>query len=334
MYKFLVVLFFTLCGSTLGQSTLGPGPGTIGPGTHEYNKYLNHYRKDYNNTPDYWRHYYNFRDNMQKIKMHNAQKKSWTMGTNTFTDISPEDFKRMYLKPMSPGQHGYSKFMIDKSITIPDSIDWRTENVVTNIKDQGQCGSCWAFSAVGAIEGAHAKKTGNLTSLSEQNLVDCAQNYGCEGCNGGLMGPAMEYVHYNGGIDTEASYPYEAEDDTCRYNKTNRGATVSTVVNITAGDVDSLLYAIATVGPISVAIDAEFDFQTYMSGIYSSTECSKESLDHGVLVVGYGVSPSGKKYYIIKNSWGSLWGMNGYVYWDRDIPNMCGIAQAASYPVV
>ena len=304
----------------------------IGGNTTEYDEYLKNYNKAYNNTAEYWGHYYAFIDNMKKIEKHNKLGKSWKMGINNFTDIRPEDFKRIYLraKPMKPP----SRNIINQSISIPDAVDWRSENLVTNVKDQGQCGSCWAFSAVGAIEGAHAKKTGVLTSLSEQNLVDCAQNFGCRGCEGGWMSAGMEYVLYNNGIDTEESYPYTAVDERCHYNKSGIGATIKSVVNITSGDDNALLYGVATVGPISVAIDAEFDFQSYKSGIYSSTECSNSSLDHGVLIVGYGVTTKGKKYYIIKNSWSALWGMDGYAYWDRDIPNMCGISEDASFPVV
>ena len=301
----------------------------------QYNTYLHKYNKSYPVTQTYWEHYYIFEKNIDKINDHNKKNLSWSMGLNNFTDISFEEFKSVYLGTKMPRIN--KKFNIYKNSPkgeLPSSIDWRSENLVTHVKDQGPCGSCWAFSAVGSIEGAHSKKTGNLTSLSEQNLVDCANTFDCDGCGGGWMNNAMEYVHYNDGIDTESSYPYTATDGKCKYQKNFAGATVKSVVNITKGDSDSLLNAVGSVGPISVAIDAEGDFQMYSSGIYSSTTCSKEYLDHGVLVVGYGVTSKGKKYYIIKNSWGNNWGMDGYIYWDRDIDNMCGIAQAASFPEV
>ena len=277
-------------------------------------------------------HYFTFQDNKERIDSHNGRNHTWKMGINGFTDLSRDEYKKIYLRTnISSRDNPIFKKM---PMGIPAAIDWRAENLVTNIKDQGQCGSCWAFSAVGSIEGANAKKTGNLTSLSEQNLVDCAEDFGCEGCNGGWMNAAMEYVHFNRGIDSEDDYPYSAMDGTCQYIQNKSAATVKSVVNISRGDSDALLHAVATIGPISVAIDAEDDFQLYHSGIYTSTECDIESLDHGVLVVGYGVTSIGKKYYIIKNSWGTSWGMDGYIYWDRDVPNMCGIAQAASYPTV
>lgn len=312
-------------------------PFTIGGGTHEYNKYLNDFQKTYSSSPEYWNHYYSFHNNMQKITNHNNANHSWKMGVNKFTDLSPFEFKNTYLKAKPPKPYLYPPSAPPNPNlnieSLPDAVDWRDKNLVTPIKDQGQCGSCWAFSAVGAMEGAQAKKSGVLTSLSEQNLVDCAGNFGCEGCEGGWMSAAMEYVHYNHGLDTENAYPYTAVDGDCVYNPNVSGTTVQSVVNLTAGDTDALLHAVATVGPVSVAIDAESDFQSYESGIYTSTDCSKDYLDHGVLVVGYGANDQGK-YYIVKNSWGTSWGMDGYIYWNRDIPNMCGIAQVVSYPLL
>ena len=299
--------------------------------TSEFNNYINEFNKNYD-TPNYWHHYSLFQKNMEKIRNHNNNNHTWKMGINNFTDLSDKEYKDIYLG--TNVQFKNNSIFQKIKMEIPDSVDWRAENLVTNIKNQYQCGSCWAFSAVGSMEGAYAKKTGNLTSLSEQNLVDCADNFGCQGCGGGWMNAAMEYVHYNHGIDSEADYPYTATNGVCKYEKNESVLTVNKVINITKGDSEALLLAVATIGPISVAINAEQDFQLYQSGIYSSTECGLEPLDHGVLIVGYGVTSTGKKYYIIKNSWGTTWGMNGYMYWDRDVLNMCGIAQAASYPIV
>jgi cathepsin L len=144
----------------------------------------------------------------------------------------------------------------------------------------------------------------------------------------------MRYVIHNHGIDTETSYPYTAMDGTCSFNKSNVGATFKQTVNITSGDMNALYHAIAHVGPISVAIDAEDDFQFYSSGIFNSTTCSKDQLDHAVLAVGYSVTEDGHKYIMIKNSWGGDWGMNGYIYFSADQDNMCGVATDASYPMV
>jgi len=232
-------------------------------------------------------------------------------------------------------QTGKTVFANDDNLaTLPVTVDWRTKGVVTPIKNQEACGSCWAFSAVASIEGQHALNTGKLVSLSEQNLVDCSTAEGNEGCNGGLMDQAFEYVMKNGGIDTESSYPYEAIDDKCRYKKASEGAMVGNFTDIMTGNESSLQSAVAKVGPISVAIDAsQFSFQFYSSGVYDEPNCGNtmESLDHGVTAVGYGTD-NGKDYWLVKNSWGTQWGQMGYIQMSRNKMNQCGIATAASYP--
>lgn len=304
----------------------------------EYNSYLTYlemYPRSYS-TPEFWYRLSVFTENNNYIISHNKNiSHTYNLGWNNFTDMSRDEFKynrlstRMFVEP-----HSCVGYCHNSTHSIPNSIDWRASGMVTDVKDQGQCGSCWAFSAVGAIEGQHAKVTGSLVSLSEQNLVDCAGSYNCDGCDGGWPDKAMDYVINNGGIDTESSYSYEGVDDTCHYNKSLSGANISKVVQIQYGSMRSLYDALGTVGPISVAIDAENDFQFYKSGIFTSTTCSKTMLDHAVLAVGYGVTLDNKKYIIVKNSWGKDWGMDGYIYFSADIDNMCGIATNASYPLV
>lgn len=215
---------------------------------------------------------------------------------------------------------------------LPTAVDWRANGFVTPVKDQGQCGSCWAFSSTGAMEGAHACATGKLVSLSEEDLVDCVST--CYGCGGGWMTTAMQWVVDHGGIDTEESYPYNPDNaGSCQFNKSNVGATFSKVVALPTADCDALLHAVATVGPISVAVDAN-DIMNYQTGIFTDPGCDKQALDHGVLVVGYGQTTDGHKFWIVKNSWNANWGQDGYIYWDRDADDVCGICQVASYPVV
>jgi len=257
---------------------------------------------------------------------------------NKFADLTAVEFaKRMNGYNMSmKGQREQDHHEFDGSaITdLPDTVDWRTKGYVTEVKDQGQCGSCWAFSATGSLEGQTFAKTKSLPSLSEQNLVDCSGKQGNQGCNGGLMDQAFEYIKENMGIDTESSYPYEAIDDTCRFDAKNVGATDTGFTDIKSKDEDELKKAVATVGPISVAIDASHaSFQLYKHGIYNEIFCSQIRLDHGVLAVGYGTD-SGKDYWLVKNSWGAGWGDSGYIKMSRNKKNQCGIATAASYPLV
>ena len=218
------------------------------------------------------------------------------------------------------------------SAKVPSSVDWRPKGYVTPVKNQGQCGSCWAFSTTGALEGQHFNSTGKLVSLSEQNLVDCSKgNYGCQG---GWPYVADEYIMNNKGIDTEESYPYKAEDEACRFSASSIGATMSNYVKIREGSETDLTQAAAEVGPISVCIDAAHSsFQNYQSGVYYEPACSSTNTDHCVLVVGYGASGS-QDYYIVKNSWGTSWGMDGYIYMSRNRGNNCAIASYATYPIV
>uniref|UniRef100_A0A667ZEY3 Cystein proteinase inhibitor protein salarin n=1 Tax=Myripristis murdjan TaxID=586833 RepID=A0A667ZEY3_9TELE len=198
---------------------------------------------------------------------------------------------------------------------------------------QGSCGSCWAFSAVGALEGQLAKKTGRLVDLSPQNLVDC--DVKSSGCKGGYMTTAFRYVQRNGGIDSEAAYPYVGKDQRCRYCWSGRAAQCKGFVEIPRGCERLLAVALYKVGPISVGIDAsQSSFQFYQSGVYSDPGCNRAKINHAVLAVGYGVTASGKKYWIVKNSWSESWGDKGYILMARERRNLCGIADLASYPIM
>ncbi|XP_041356384.1 procathepsin L-like isoform X2 [Gigantopelta aegis] len=283
-----------------------------------------------------------FEDNLAFIQKHNLQADrgvhSYRVGINEYADMTNQEFvTTMNGYRMRPeGQKSENPIYLKPSNVgdLPATVDWRTKGYVTEVKNQGSCGSCWAFSTTGSLEGQHFKKTGKLVSLSEQNLVDCSRKQGNMGCEGGLMDQAFTYIKVNHGIDTEISYPYEGIDNNCRFKTPDVGANDTGFVDIQSGSESDLQNAVATVGPVSVAIDANHQsFQHYKSGVYHDFLCSSKKLDHGVLAVGYGTL-SGKDYWLVKNSWGASWGDKGYIMMSRNRHNNCGIATAASYPTV
>jgi len=278
-----------------------------------------------------------FQQHVDFVQKFNSEGHSYTVGLNKFADLSNSEFLEKYgglHRPLIHVTEPEHIYQYEPSQALPTSVDWRTKGMVTPVKDQGQCGSCWSFSSTGSVEGAWAKNH-SLVSLSEQNLMDCSRNYGNYGCNGGLMDNAFKYIINNRGIDTEASYPYQAYTSyTCKYNSANKGATISSYKDVSSGSEPALQNAVAYQGPVSVAIDASHSsFQLYTSGVYYEPACSSTSLDHGVLTVGYGTGTTGD-YWIVKNSWGTSWGMQGYIYMARNKNNNCGIATSASFPVV
>jgi C1A family cysteine protease len=279
-----------------------------------------------------------FRTNLKNIVSHNLDfTQNFTMGVNQFTDLTPEEFKAKYINGglrTEVSSYGCKSFSSSASGT-PSSIDWRTKGAVTSVKDQGQCGSCWTFSATGAVEGAWAIAKGQLVDLAEQELVDCATGiaYGSHGCNGGQMEGAFKYIIENGQCAL-SSYSYTAKDGTCQ--KCSAVAHISSCSDVNPNDQISLKAAVAQ-QPVAVAISADTRlFQSYSSGVITSSSCYT-SLDHGVLIVGYGTE-NGQDYWEVKNSWGTSWGNNGYVKIARSSstndPGVCGIAMDPSFPTV
>ena len=303
----------------------------------EFSNFQEKFSKRYSNLQELENRFSIFRENFVSIIKHNADvTQNFTMGINQFTDLTPEEFKMQYVGGLKAevGSYGCKSFSSSAS-GAPSSIDWRNENAVTSVKDQGQCGSCWAFSATGAIEGAWAISKGQLVDLSEQELVDCATgvSYGSHACNGGQMEGAFKFVIENGQCSL-ASYPYTAKDGTC--NSCSSVAHISSCSDVKPNDQISLKGAVAQ-QPVAIAIEADTRyFQSYSSGVLTSSSCGT-SLDHGVLAVGYGTE-DGIAYWLVKNSWGTSWGMGGYVKIARsdstNDPGICGIAMDPSFPTV
>ena len=279
-----------------------------------------------------------FAQNLDFIEKHNAEE-SFTVAMNHMGDMSNEEFRASklaggFLYKKWRSFRGASEVAIQDEAAAADSVDWRQKNAVTPVKNQGQCGSCWAFSTTGSTEGIVAIKTGKLVSLSEQQLVDCSGSYGNQGCNGGLMDNGFKYIIAEGGLCSESAYPYKAADGSCQASKCTKVATISGYQDVPTKN-EGQLKAAAANQPISVAIEADqLSFQFYSGGVFTSTSCGTK-LDHGVLVVGYGAE-GGKNYWIVKNSWGGSWGDQGYILIERGTgsgnPGLCGIALQPSYP--
>jgi len=286
-----------------------------------------------------------WKKNKQLISEHNMSlDKSFQLGLNEFSDLGAEEFNNRYtmdrFDSTTVPRKG-NRFVPAYGFEPLEQIDWRKKGVVTKVKNQGQCGSCWSFSATGSLEGALVLAGHEQVVLSEQQLVDCdrstkapgSQAYD-NGCNGGLMDNAFEYIREVGGLESEADYPYTAVDGTCKVQKSKFVGHVSGYTDIPSGDEHALMMAVAQYGPVSVAIDASnFTFQLYRGGVYQEPNCSPTNLDHGVLVVGYG-EENGQKYWLVKNSWGASWGEQGYIKMARGANNMCGVASMASFPHV
>lgn len=345
LMKLLVPLYIVVLNSNLALSN-----DVSLTEQQEWNEFLNFqkkYDKYYNSLDQFEARFEIFRDNLQTILSHNLQNNyNFTLEVNHFSDLTPEEFKNYYTNPLLESNRYGCKLFSSSDINIntddlPTSFDWRQKGAVTSVKDQGQCGSCWAFSSTAATEGAWAISTGELIDLSEQELVDCATgfNYGSHGCSGGQMDGGFKFVIENG-LCSATEYPYVSgntkTEGSCQGKKCDsviRFEEMSSCSDVSPSDELLLKFAVFQ-QPIAVAIEADTRyFQFYSGGILDSVECGTK-LDHGVLIVGYG-EDDGKKYWLVKNSWSSSWGEDGYVKIGRtDSRNnngICGIAMSPSF---
>jgi len=286
--------------------------------------------KDFNKqypVEEFFDRFNTFKANLELIEAHNGGFSSYKLGINQFADLSPAEFK--HFLGLRPRDNSYARSQNEapvSNVTPSNDIDWTQKGAVTPVKDQAQCGSCWAFSTTGSMEGIVQIKTGQLISLSEQELVDCAGSSGNQGCNGGLMDDAFEWIIKNGGLASEASYPYTARDGTCKGLPSV--ASIAGYKDVQQGSEAALMTALNT-QPVSIAIEADqSSFQLYRSGVFTGP-CGQQ-LDHGVLLVGSGTD-GGQQYWRVKNSWGASWGDKGFIRIIRG-QNMCGLSNMASYP--
>jgi len=300
----------------------------------EFDMFKLKYSKSYSTPQEEERRFQIFSDNLKFVSEWDAEAKGFEVEINKFADLSITEFVALYTGLNITKTYDAVIERIDSPRVQGDIVNWVNKGAVTGVKNQGQCGSCWSFSTTGSVEGAHFLSTGKLVSLSEQNLVDCSVPEGNQGCNGGLMDDAFQYIIKNHGIDTEASYPYRATGpNNCQFKAADVGATISSFHDVQSGS-ESDLQSSVDKTPVSVAIDAGHNsFQLYKSGVYYEPACSPSNLDHGVLAVGYGTSGS-SDYWLVKNSWGTDWGMAGYIQMSKNRKKNCGIATAASYPIV
>lgn len=320
-----------------------------------FENYISEYQKPYGlltagPSQLYEKRFGAFRTNLQRIKSHNEKfeqgLETFSLGLNDIADLTDEEYQTYYL--------GYTAGSSDDQTTsistveyysatntteLPDAFDWREHDAVTPVKNQGMCGSCWAFSAICSLECAYARASGTLTSFSEQELVDCV-NGGNDTCTrGGEMQDGFKEIisHHGGKIDAESDYVYTgASKGVCHADDSKALGHFTSFVNVKPGDEAAMQAAVATEGVLSVAIDASsFLFQLYRHGVFSWPFCKNgaANLDHGVAVVGYGTK-AGHPFWLVKNSWGQGWGMHGYILMSRNKKNQCGIATDASYPIM
>ena len=336
-YIFLLTSFFTVFAGKNGLRETSALDET--DEWKQFSVFQEKFNKKYETIHDLENRFEIFRSNLRHIITHNLDKsQNFTMGINQFTDLTSQEFKEMYVSGYKQVQSFGCGSFSSHGTGVPDSIDWTTKGVVNSVRDQGQCGSCWAFATTANSESVWAISSGDLLDLSEEFLVDCASGLGYfnMGCNGGNPDSALKYM-INNGQCTEASYPYTAGVSTtagsCQ-KCTSAGVKFSSCSDVTPNDQLALKAAVSQ-QPVVIAIEADTRyFQTYSTGILTDADKCGTTLDHAVEIVGYGTE-NGIDYWKVRNSWGETWGEAGYVRIQRssstDDIGVCGIAAEPSF---
>lgn len=312
----------------IGSASALGSNGLLLPEDYKFMEFVTKHGRSYGTTAEFDFRFQIFKKNLQAIEEFNRQGNTHSLEINHFADRTDSEMKKF--KGLRSQTEAKEYTVLNK--TAETSVNWVTKGAVTRIRDQRMCGSCWAFSATGAVEGAMFLATGTLQEFSEQQLVDCAtEAYGNYGCDGGLMQNAFKYIAKYP-LEGEKDYPYFAIDSNCKFDSTKAKGKLTSYANVTPNSVDQLKAAIAK-QPVSVSVDAGNNaFQFYGRGIITAADICTQDLDHGVLAVGYGVD-NGVEYFLVKNSWGTSWGESGYVRIGASAKNVCGILSDASYPI-
>ncbi|XP_020109626.1 fruit bromelain-like [Ananas comosus] len=330
----LVFLFLLLCMMWASPSAASRGKPSD-PMMKTFEAWMAQYGRVYSDDDEKMRRFQIFKNNVNYIEtFNNGSGNSYTLGTNQFTDLTNNEFIAQHTGalPLNIKREPVVSFDDVNISAVPQSIDWRYYGAVTPIKDQGSCGSCWAFSAIATVEGIYKIKTGFLLSLSEQKVLDCAVS---NGCNGGQVNKAYDFIISNNGVTSTVFYPYKGNQGTCAANRVPNSAYITGYSYVPRNDERSMMYA-ASNQPIAALIDASGNnFRSYQGGVFSGP-CGT-SLDHVITIIGYGQDISGTKYWIVKNSWGMSWGEGGYIRMARDVSSsagLCGIAMAPLFPTL
>lgn len=323
-----------------------PGKAPEGIVSEEYAAYMETHGKSYDNIVELRTREMHYHKNKHFVAAHQRRfrvgKESYTVGLNFLADHTPEEMnaRRGKLRSTGPrkannaaGYHLRNYYDAD----LPGSVDWRNEGAVTRPQDQGICGSCWSFGSTGAIEGAFFMKYGKLKVMAEQELMDCSWNFGNNACDGGEDYRAYDWILQNGGMSFKENYgPYLMQDGYCQAKSKTPDVVLQSYVNVTEFDENALMDALASQGPVSISIDASHPgLSFYTSGVYYDPLCKSDlnDLDHSVLAVGYGTDPVGGDYWIVKNSWSTYWGDEGFIKMSRK-DNNCGVASQPTYVIL
>ncbi|XP_020087908.1 fruit bromelain-like [Ananas comosus] len=336
--KFQLVLFYMVVSVMLASPRAASRSLPDDPMMRRFEEWMARFHRVYTDDAEKWRRFQIFQDNVNYIEsFNNRSGNSYTLGTNQFADMTFDEFLAKYTGTSVPLKMKSETLTLtsfeDVNISaVPKSIDWRDHGAVTEVKQQGTCESCWAFTAIATVEGIYKIKKGSLIPLSEQEVLDCSVSYGCKG--GGWVHKGYDFIISNKGVATEASYPYKEVQGNCASNIVPNAASITGYKFLPRSE-SKLMNAVSQ-QPVAAAVEADKKFQLYTGGIYKGP-CGV-MINHAITVIGYGADNStGDKYWIIKNSWGTNWGENGFMRLEKDVASksgLCGLTKQLVYPTI